>query len=150
MRLNELKLFALVFSISCTSVAQAQTGSAIRNQNLSTSTNNDYVSEKYSIAGKKSVFGDFYSVKLNCTPSDWQDVKISKAPLNGTAKIFDRTAVIQFAQSNPRSSCNGKTIKAKSLEYTPHYEFKGNDEIVVEAINDSGQMNTYTYKITVR
>jgi hypothetical protein len=55
-----------------------------------------------------------------------------------------------YGKDNVRSSCNGKSIKSKTLEYVPSQDYKGADEIVVEAINSAGQQVINTYKMTVK
>jgi hypothetical protein len=112
--------------------------------------NADYTYERYTISGKKTSFGPFYAANLNCAPMEWLEVSITKHPEHGNATMFDRTVIMQYDKSNPRSSCNGKSIKGKVLEYVPSRDYKGDDEIVLETITSNGQRNTHTYKITVK
>ena len=142
----------MLLPLLCVNDSFAQEGTAplIRNQNLANNSNSDSSIEKYTISGKKSSLGTYYSVKLNCAPSDWTEVSITQQPEHGVAKLIDQMVIIQFAKTNPRSSCNGKSIKGKVLEFTPNKDYKGADEITVELINDTGQLNKYNYKITVK
>jgi len=112
--------------------------------------NRDYVFQRYAIGGKKSVFGYYYGLKLDCTPIGWQEVTLSKSPENGEAKLVEGTTVINYNAPNPRVKCNGKSTKAALLQYIPNKGFIGNDSIEVEVINDVGQRNTFTYNITVK
>jgi hypothetical protein len=112
--------------------------------------NRDYIYQRYAIGGKKSAFGYYYALKLDCTPIGWQEVTLTKSPENGEAKLVEATTIINYNAPNPRVKCNGKSTKATVLQYTPNKGYTGSDSIEVEAINDVGQRNTYTYNITVK
>jgi len=138
-------------SLASTEVrAQDPSAATIRNKNLASNANGEGAIEKYAVSGRKSVLGQYYSVNLNCTPADWTEVTLIQESAHGKSKLIDKLATIQFPTTNARSSCNGKSIKAKALEYTPDKDYKGADEIVVELINDGGQLIKYNYKITVK
>ena len=112
--------------------------------------NRDYIFQRYAIGGKKSVFGHYYGLKLDCTPVGWHEATLTKPPENGEAKLVETMTIINYNAPNPRVKCNGKSTKATALQYTPNKGYTGSDSIEVEAINDSGQRNTYTYNITVK
>jgi hypothetical protein len=112
--------------------------------------NRDFTFERYGIGGKTSILGHYYSLKLDCTPGGWMEIRLIKPPENGEAKLVEATTQVNYTAPNPRVKCNGKSTKAKALEYTPPKGYAGNDSIEVEMINDSGQRNTYTYNITVK
>jgi hypothetical protein len=112
--------------------------------------NRDYIYQRYAIGGKKSIFAQFYALKLDCTPVGWQEVTLSKSPENGEAKLTEIMTIINYNAPNPRVKCNGKSTKATALQYVPNKGYTGSDSIEVEAINDFGQRNTYTYNITVK
>jgi hypothetical protein len=112
--------------------------------------NRDYVSQRYAIGGKKSIFAHYYSLKLDCTPSGWQEVTLSKPPKNGEAKLAEANTIINYTAPNPRLKCNGKSTSSMALEYIPNEGYTGSDSIEVELINDAGQRNTFTYNITVK
>jgi hypothetical protein len=50
----------------------------------------------------------------------------------------------------PRKSCNSKPVEGQRLLYTLNDNMQGDDRIVVEVINSSGQNLKYTYDITVK
>ena len=129
---------------------QSAVDSIIRNQNLNSNPNRETTFDRFAISGKKTRLGSFYAVKLNCQPEDWMEVSISQQPEHGKAALRDETTVMSYGKDNVRSSCNGKSIKAKLLEYVPSQDYKGADEIVVEAINSAGQRTVSTYKLTVK
>jgi len=106
--------------------------------------------ERYAIGGRKSIFAHYYSLKLDCSPSGWQDVRLSKSPENGEAKLIEATAIIGYSATNPRVKCNGRSTKSMALEYVPTKGYTGSDSIEVELINEVGQRNKYTYNITVK
>jgi hypothetical protein len=112
--------------------------------------NRDFVAQRYAVGGKKSLFAYYYSLKLDCAPSSWQEVTLSKPPENGEAKLVEANTIINYTAPNPRVKCNGKTTKAMQLQYIPNKGYKGSDSIEVELINDAGQRNTFTYNITVK
>jgi hypothetical protein len=58
--------------------------------------------------------------------------------------------VIGHAETNPRKSCNGKPIEGMRLLYTPNDNAQGDDRIIIEIVNSSGQNLKYTYDITVK
>ena len=148
---STLAVLTAIATITMTAArAQDSMAPLIRNQNLASNANGEGSIEKYTISGRKSVFGQYYSVKLNCTPADWTEVTITQEPLHGKAKLVEQLATMQYAKTNPRSSCNGKSIKAKALEYTADKDYKGSDQIVVELVNDTGQLLKFDYKITVK
>jgi hypothetical protein len=124
-----------------------QTGDQIgrTNQNI----NRDIVSQRFAIGGQKSTFGRFYFLNLDCTPMR-QNVKISKSPVNGEARLQETTTIASFSAGNARARCNGKSTKATALEYTPTKGYMGKDSIEVEQINEEGQRNTYSFDITVK
>jgi hypothetical protein len=100
--------------------------------------NRDYVFQRYAIGGKKSEFGYYYGLKIDCTPIGWQEATLSKSPENGEAKLVEGTTVINY------------NALAAFLQYIPNKGYIGNDAIEVETINDAGQRTTYTYNITVK
>lgn len=130
--------------------AQNVVDTIIRNQNLNSNPNRETTYDRFAISGRKTRLGHYYAVKLNCQPEDWNEVSISKQPEHGKAMLRDETTVMAYGKNNARSSCNGKSIKAKALEYIPSQDYKGADEIVVEAINSAGQQVINTYKMTVK
>jgi len=77
------------------------------------------------------------------------ELRLVKPPENGEAKVVETTTQVLYTAPNPRTKCNGKTTKAKALEYIPTKGYVGPDRIEVEMINDSGQRSTYIYNITV-
>jgi hypothetical protein len=111
--------------------------------------NRDTVSERFAVGGKLSIFGRFYSMNPDCT-SMRQDVTILKSPENGAAQLKATTTITSYSAPNVRVRCNGKSVKATALEYTPTKGYTGKDSIEVETISESGQRNTYTYDITVK
>jgi hypothetical protein len=124
----------------------------IRNQNLNSNPNRETTYDRFAISGRKTRLGHYYdyATKLNCQPEDWNEVSISKQPEHGKVTLRDATTVMSYGKDNVRSSCNGKSIKSKALEYVPSQDYKGADEIVVEAINSAGQQVIHTFKLTVK
>ena len=148
---SKLVVLAAIATITMTETkAQDAMAPLTRNKNIASSANGEGSIEKYTISGRKSVFHQYYSVKLNCTPADWTEVTITQEPMHGKAKLIDQLATMQYSNTNPRSSCNGKSIKAKALEYIADKDYKGSDQIVVELVNDTGQLLKFDYKITVK
>lgn len=150
-------LLLIVVLVPAVSVDQAlgqelQNGidAIIRNQNLNSDVNREATYDRFAISGRKTRLGSFYAAKLNCQPEDWNEVSISKQPEHGKATLRDETTVMSYGKANARSSCNGKSIRSKLLEYVPSQDYKGMDEIVVEAINSAGQQIINTCKLTVK
>jgi hypothetical protein len=131
-------------------VGQDGTNAAIRNQNMSSNFNVDATAERTAVSGKRTLLYQYYAVNLNCSPADWNNVSITQQPEHGKATISEKITIVSFPNTNPRSSCNGKSIKAKVLEYVPSHDYKGADEIAVEIINSGGQEIVHTFKITVK
>jgi hypothetical protein len=123
---------------------------ALNSQPDPNAANRDITMERYAIGGRKSIFAHYYSLKLDCSPSGWQEVKLSKPPENGEAKLREEMTVISYSAPNPRVKCNGRSTKSMALEYVPAKGYSGSDSIEVELINEGGQRNTYTYNITVK
>jgi hypothetical protein len=113
------------------------------------STNQEIASQRFAVSGKRSRFGLIYGLNLDCTPA-WQDVKISKPPENGEARLQQETTIVSYSAPNPRVRCNGKSTKGMALEYTPTKGYMGKDSIEVEMINEAGQRIRYSYDITVK
>jgi hypothetical protein len=80
-------------------------------------------------------------------PGDWQEIRLSKSPENGEAKLKEAMTVIKFSAQNPRVKCNGRSNKSMALEYTSNKGYTGNDSIEIEAINDLDRRNMFTYNI---
>jgi hypothetical protein len=112
-------------------------------------TNQDISSERFAIGGKKSEFGRYYGLNVDCS-SAWQQVTITKSPDSGEARLKDSTVIASYSAPNPRVRCNGKSTKAMALEYTPTKGYMGKDSIEVELINETGQRVLYRYDITVK
>jgi hypothetical protein len=112
--------------------------------------NRDITMQRYAVGGKKSTFTYYYSLKIDCSPSDWFDVKLTKSPQNGNAKLVEVMTQANYTAPNPRVKCNGRSITSLALEYTPKEGYTGGDSIEVEAITDNGLRNTFTYNITVK
>jgi hypothetical protein len=112
--------------------------------------NREFSLQRDAIGGKKSIFANYYSLKLDCSPTEWQQVKITKSPENGEARLVDMNTLAYYIAPNPRVKCNGKSVKSTALEYTPAKGYSGGDAIEVEAINDFGQRSVFVYSITVK
>ena len=113
--------------------------------------NQELTLQRFAVQGKKSILGSYYSLKMDCTPTEWQDVKILKAPDNGEAKLVENYPTFaNYNPPNPRTKCNGEKIKATAMEYTPTKGYVGEDAIVAEVINDSGQRSVLKYAIVVK
>lgn len=149
MRWSTLGLFTVAASVTLT-VSIPSFSQVEPNTQDPNAINHDYTLQRYAIGGRKSIFAYYYALKMDCSPAAWQDVKLSKSPDNGEAKLKEAMTIINYSAPNPRVKCNGKSTKSMSLEYTPNKGYTGNDLIEVEMINDAGQRNTYTYNITVK
>jgi len=110
----------------------------------------EFTSQRYAIAGKKSTLSAFYSLKPDCAPVDWVEVKITKSPENGEAKLVDGNTRANYTAPNPRVKCNDKSTKARVLEYIPTKGYAGPDAIEVELIDSTGARVLYTFNITVK
>jgi hypothetical protein len=110
----------------------------------------EFTSARYAIAGKKTTFASFFSLKPDCAPMDWVNVQVIKPPENGEAKLVDGTTMPSYAAPNPRVKCNEKSVEATMLEYIPGERYAGPDSIQVELIDSAGARFLYTYNITVK
>jgi len=124
-------------------------------EQVDTATHPDAVNREFSlqrdaIGGKKSIFANYYSIKLDCSPTEWRQVKITKSPENGEARLVDMNTLAYYIAPNPRVKCNGNSVKSTALEYTPANGYSGGDAIEVEAINVFGQRSVFVYSITVK
>jgi hypothetical protein len=124
-------------------------------QQVDTATHPDAVNREFplqrdAIGGRKSVFANYYSLKRDCSPTEWRQVKITKSPENGDARLVDMNTLAHYIAPNPRVKCNGKSVKSTALEYTPAKGYSGGDAIEVEAINVFGQRSVFVYSITVK
>jgi hypothetical protein len=144
MKQTAFRLFVLVPLISTTFVFSG--ASLAQDVNP---TNQDISSQRFAIGGKKSTLNQFYGLNLDCT-SVWQDVKISKSPENGEARLKEGTTIVSYSAPNARVRCNGKSTKAMALEYTPTKGYMGKDSIEIELVNEVGQRIVYSYDITVK
>jgi len=145
-----LGLYALAASVTLSFSNPSSSQVALNSQPDPNAANRDITMERYAIGGRKSIFAHYYSLKLDCSPSGWQDVRLSKSPENGEAKLIEATAIIGYSATNPRVKCNGRSTKSMALEYVPTKGYTGSDSIEVELINEVGQRNKYTYNITVK
>src|SRR5215467_11469644 len=132
LRITSALLFAMMLS------AQAQ--SAPKAPNVF---DNTYTMARFAVAGKKSTLAGFFSLKLDCSPLDWNEVKIVKPPKNGEAKLVDGTTFPAYTAPNPRTKCNEKSVNARMLEYTPAQGYAGPDSIQLEAIDSGGSRSRY-------
>jgi hypothetical protein len=148
MRWSNLGLFTLAASM--TLIATEPSFSQVDTTQDPNAINKDYTLQRYAVGGKKSTFAWFYSLKIDCTPTDWQEIKITKSPENGEAVLKPTMTLANYNAPNPRTKCNGKSVKSMTLEYTPNKGYVGTDSIEIESINDFGQRNTFTYNITVK
>ena len=105
---------------------------------------------KAAVAGRTSTLDAFYAVKLDCAPLEWVDVRVVEPPHNGKAVVSKGTVLMYYPETNPRKSCNGKPIEGMRLLYTPNDNAQGDDRIVIEIVNSSGQNLKYTYDIPVK
>lgn len=112
--------------------------------------NHDITMQRYAVGGKKSTFGRYYSLNIDCSPSAWFDIKIIKSPENGDSNLVETTTQANYTEPNPRVKCNGRSIKSTALEYTPKSGYTGSDSIDVELITEEGTRSKYTYNIIVK
>jgi hypothetical protein len=145
-----LGLYAFAASMTLISSEPGFSQVALNSQPDPNAANRDITMERYAIGGRKSIFAHYYSLKLDCSLSGWQEVKLSKSPENGEAKLREEMTVINYSAPNPRVKCNGRSTKSMALEYVPTKGYTGSDSIEVELINESGQQIKYTYNITVK
>jgi hypothetical protein len=140
-------ILAAVLSILTAGVSNAQQVDVTQNPNAF---NREFTTQRFAIGGKKSVLGNFYSLKPDCAPMDWIQVKIVKTPENGDAKLVDANTLPNYTAPNPRVKCNDRSVKSHALEYTPAKGYVGADSIELELIDSAGARVTYTYNITVK
>jgi hypothetical protein len=112
--------------------------------------NRDITMQRYAVTGKKSTFGRYYSLNMDCSPSPWFDIKIIKLPENGDANLVETATEANYTEPNPRVKCNGRSIKSTALEYSPKSGYTGPDSVGVELITEEGTRSIYTYNIIVK
>ena len=106
--------------------------------------------QKFGKAGQRSFFGDFYAIEPDCSPVDWTEAKITQAPEHGVAELIERYVPISFPENSPRKSCNGRPTRTRTLTYTPHPDYKGEDTIKVEFLTSVGTLSRTTFQISVQ
>ena len=122
--MNKKFIFMLVAALFVPALSYAQQADPAQDPY-----NHEYKSHRFALAGKKSNFGGFYSLKPDCSLVDWVQVWITKSPENGEAKLVDGTTTPNYTAPNPRVKCNDKAIKASTLEYTPTKGYAGPDSM---------------------
>jgi hypothetical protein len=142
-------MFIIAVSVLTATIVQAHAQQPDQTQNPN-AFDREYTSHKTTINGRKSLLNYFFSLKGDCAPTDWIEVKIIKAPENGEAKLIDGNAFPAYTAPNPRVKCNDRSVKAKGLEYVPTKGYAGDDQIIVEMIDNGGSHGTYTFNITVK
>jgi hypothetical protein len=105
--------------------------------------------ERFAVGGRPAEFDHYFALKADCTPV-WQDVRISKAPEKGEARIKTWTGLPSYQSDDRRAQCNRTSTNGFALEYSAPKGFTGNDSIEIEQISESGSLSKYRYNITVK
>jgi hypothetical protein len=154
--ISKMKTLVILAAVLLATTAYAQEPEAPQTPDMPAPTTTattgqvNFVTQRFAVAGKKSNLGSFFSLKLDCTPVDWVDVRVTKAPDNGEAKMVEGNTFPNYTAPNPRVKCNEKSIKGHLLEYTPHKGYAGADRVEVEMISSEGTRALYTIKISVK
>src|ERR1700719_1436935 len=113
--------------------------------------NQELALQRYAIGGRKSLLGTAYSLKMDCSPVDWQIVTVTKSPDHGELKVIENFDTFAFFNApNPRAKCNGEKVKATALEYSPTKDYTGEDSTVVEIVTESGYRQLWKFTILVK
>jgi hypothetical protein len=110
--------------------------------------NREFTAQRFAVVGRSSTIGTFFSLKPDCAPMDWIELTITKPPENGEARLIDMNTIPNYTAPNPRTKCNDKSVKARSLQYIPAKA--GPDEIEVEFIDSGGSRSVTKFIITVK
>lgn len=105
---------------------------------------------RVTLPDRRTIILDYYAINTDCTPVEWVELRVLKGPSQGEMSIEDRTIPIQFADPNPRKSCNGKLAPGKTIYYTAKTDFKGEESVNVESFNSTGASRVTTIKIQVK
>lgn len=141
------RIFVAVVATFLALPAQAQQ----TDPNLNPDANNhEYTLHKFAVGGFKTQLNFFYSIKADCTPTDWMHVEITKEAEHGVSNVVDADVLPAYAAPNPRVRCNDKAVRARALEYTPTESYQGSDSVIVEIIDSYGNRNVWKFELTVR
>jgi pimeloyl-ACP methyl ester carboxylesterase len=91
-----------------------------------------------------------YNLTPDCNPSGTIDVRVLKQPSQGTLEIVGDRGFTNYPADNIRAKCNVQEVELTRVWYKSNADFKGLDEVQLEAFFTSGTSIKTTLQISVK
>jgi hypothetical protein len=124
------------------------------NENVPAATRSQHVAEepivRGALSGQRQLLVSFYATGPDCESLGYPALKVATAPQHGEVSVEQGAALADFAQSDARNVCNGKSVPATVIYYTSVAGFIGEDSVTFERIGVRGAYGYHAYTIHVR
>jgi hypothetical protein len=101
-------------------------------------------------SGNEVRIGRLYNVLADCSSGPRPDVRIVKAPANGTVRAEAVQVPVDERVASPRANCNGKMVDATAITYKSNDDFVGEDKVTIDADYKVGAIRRFNWIIDVR
>jgi hypothetical protein len=101
------------------------------------------------VTGTKQKIGFMYSINPDCSSIGYATIRVVTPPLHGATTFEQGSDFTTFAKDNQRYECNLKKSPGVLIYYQSEPGFVGKDTVVLNVLLASGNLQIYTYNITV-
>ena len=107
-------------------------------------------SEATALSDARTSVRQFYSLTPDCNQNGTVTVRVLKQPSQGTLEIARDRGFTNYAADNIRAKCNAQEVELTRVWYKSNADFKGRDQVQLEAFYSTGQSTKTTLQITVK
>ena len=100
-------------------------------------------------ADATSSLGTFFAVNPDCTSRGPPQVRLTALPAHGTVAVAPRDAHPAFPPGSPYAACNGATVSATGVAYTPALGYAGLDAVEIDKVTPDGRHESIRITLTV-
>ena len=93
--------------------------------------------------------GAFYALKPDCSSRGLPRVLVTQQPAHGIATVEAREELARYPPASPFAACNGRSVAAMGLAYTPSPGFSGTDTLTIDYTPLGGTRQLIKLELTV-
>jgi hypothetical protein len=101
-------------------------------------------------SGSNQRIGFFSALNPDCTASGDVNIRITKEPEHGAAKITTASGFPSYLKDSSRYKCNQHKVKGAQVEYKSEGKYVGNDALELLVIFPAGFAWEVNYDVNVR
>jgi len=108
------------------------------------------VHERTALSDVRTSVWTYYSLTPDCNQGGTITVRVLKQPSQGALEIARDRGFTNYPADNIRAKCNAEEVELTRIWYKSNADFKGRDQVQLEAFFTSGNSIKTTLQITVK